>query len=117
MVRSRIKQRVFVLVSAAFFLGSAAIHAGQLYSTATAEPTPTPVETDQNATLTEQERGYELVLQREPDNVVALEGLATTRLQQNNGQGAIAPLEKLVKLNPERADYAALLSEAQQKSR
>jgi Flp pilus assembly protein TadD len=41
-------------------------------------------------------------------------GLANVRLQMNNKVGAIEPLEKLVKLNPNRADYKALLGQVRQ---
>ena len=68
------------------------------------------------AELEAQLRGYELVLKREPDNATALEGLANTRIQMNDYKGAIGPLEKLVKLNPGRSDYAALLNESKQKA-
>jgi len=62
--------------------------------------------------LAAQERGYQTVLQREPQNQTALEGLANVRLQMNNQVGAIEPWEKWVKLNPDRADYKALLGQA-----
>lgn len=69
----------------------------------------------QTAEWAQQAKGYEIVLQREPKNQVALEGLANARLQMNNAKGAIAPLEQLVKLNPNRLDYAKLLAETKKK--
>ena len=72
---------------------------------------PTPVAVSQESLLAAQERGYVGVLQREPQNQTALEGLANVRLHMNNKVGAIEPLEKLVKLNPDRADYKALLGQ------
>lgn len=116
MVRSRSKQRIFVLISAVFFFGSAAANAVHFFKDAVTEPATASVETNPGSGLVEQERGYELVLQREPNNQVALEGLANTRLEMNNSRGAIAPLEQLVKLHPDRADYVALLTEAHQKA-
>jgi Flp pilus assembly protein TadD len=64
--------------------------------------------------LDEQARGYESVLQREPENQTALRGLVETRLQQQNIKGAIAPLEKLATLNPTDSKYGTLLAEAKQ---
>ena len=74
-----------------------------------------PVAVSQESLLAAQERGYQTVLQREPQNQTALEGLANVRLQMNNQVGAIEPLEKLVKLNPDRLDYKALLEQAKGK--
>jgi cytochrome c-type biogenesis protein CcmH/NrfG len=56
------------------------------------------------------------VLKREPDNEVALEGLANTYIATDNFKEAIEPLEKLVKLNLGRSDYANLLKESKQKA-
>lgn len=58
--------------------------------------------------------GYQMVIEREPENVNALEGLLETRLKQGNLQGLIAPLESLAQLNPQKTDYGILLAQTQQ---
>lgn len=68
----------------------------------------------QQSKLQDQARGYELVLQREPENQTALEGLVQARMQLRDQKGAIAPLEKLAALNPNRTEYAALLAQLKQ---
>ncbi|MBD2519805.1 tetratricopeptide repeat protein [Nostoc sp. FACHB-973] len=80
---------------------------------------------DQKSKLEDQVRGYELVLQREPENQTALKGLLEARLQllsqkekaevkPSDIQVVIEPLEKLAKLNPEQSEYAVLLAQAKQ---
>ncbi|MDP5339344.1 MAG: tetratricopeptide repeat protein [Nodularia sp. (in: cyanobacteria)] len=74
---------------------------------------------DQLSKLQDEVRGYELVLQREPENQTALNGLLKARLQllslkQGDIQGVIEPLEKLAKLNPEQSEYGVLLAQAKQ---
>ena len=64
--------------------------------------------------LVAQAKGYELVLQREPDNSTALRGLLEIRLQQGDLKGAIVPLEKLAQVKSEESDYAVLLAQARQ---
>lgn len=64
--------------------------------------------------LAAQAKGYELVLQREPDNSTALQGLLEIRLQQGDLKGAIVPLEKLAQVKNEESDYAVLLAQARQ---
>lgn len=71
--------------------------------------------------LQAQEQGYEAVLEREPDNQTALEGLLQIRLQKLQSGGGdieevISPLQKLAELNPERTEYQLLLAQAQQQT-
>lgn len=68
----------------------------------------------QSSALEAQARSYEVVLEREPDNEIVLRGLLQTRVQMGDVEGAIAPLEKLVSLYPDRTDYAILLGQAKQ---
>ncbi|HYW21494.1 MAG TPA: tetratricopeptide repeat protein [Nodularia sp. (in: cyanobacteria)] len=74
---------------------------------------------DQLSKLQDEVRGYQLVLQREPENQTALNGLLQARLQllslkQGDIQGVIEPLEKLAKLNPQQSEYGVLLAQAKQ---
>jgi tetratricopeptide (TPR) repeat protein len=92
------------------------------------EPSPTDTASkgnsptvDPKSKLQDEVRGYELVLQREPENQAALKGLLQSRLQllslgQGDVKGVIEPLEKLVKLNPEETRYAVLLAQAKQQT-
>ena len=111
-------KQIFALVSMVSFGGSAIFGVVSLFGSGLSsqhqqKSAIAPV--SQESLLAAQERGYQTVLQREPQNQTALEGLANVRLQMNNKVGAIEPLEKLVKLNPDRADYKALLRQAKGK--
>ncbi len=66
--------------------------------------------------LEAQARGYELVLQREPDNETALQGLLEVKLQLQDLPGSIDVLEKLVRLKPEQTNYAVLLAQAKEQT-
>lgn len=78
-------------------------------------PSPTAtLSTQKLEELEAQAKGYELVVQREPQNEVALRGLLETRLRLGDIQGSISPLEQLTKLKPEQTDYAILLAQAKQ---
>jgi cytochrome c-type biogenesis protein CcmH/NrfG len=94
------------------FAGSTLLGIGSLYINAFQEPKDTaPTATSsQDTQLKAQVRGYELVLQREPNNQLALQGLVQARLQMKDFQGAVEPMEKLVKLNPNNVQYKALLA-------
>ena len=80
-------------------------------------PNPSPVATANAsglAALQDQARGYAAVLEREPENPTALRGLLEAKLKLGDVAGAIPPLEKLAKLNPEQSEYAILLAQAKQ---
>ena len=88
---ARIKQ-IFALVSMVGFGGSAifgvvSLLGSGLSSQHQQKPAIAPV--SQESLLAAPEREYETVLQREPQNQTALEGLANVRLQMNNKVGAI----------------------------
>lgn len=86
------------------------------------QPSPTPTQTVQTEKISElqsQALGYELVLQREPNNQTTLRGLLEVRLElirlgQGKIEDVIDPLEKLSELNPENRDYSILLAQAKE---
>ncbi len=81
----------------------------------TAAGTGTPALTPRRrGELESQARGYELVLEREPENQTALRGLLEVRLELVDIPGTIAPLTKLAELHPEEANYGLLLAQAQE---
>lgn len=75
---------------------------------------PSPLSQVEQEKLASQALGYQMVLEREPDNQTALRGLLDSRLQQGDLKQAIEPLEKLAQLNPQQSDYLLLLAEAKQ---
>ena len=81
----------------------------QLYSATISQVSP-----DEQAKLDAEARGYQKVLEREPNNNTALQGLLDIRLQQQDIEGVIKPLEKLAKLNSEQIEYSILLAQAKQ---
>jgi cytochrome c-type biogenesis protein CcmH/NrfG len=103
--------RVFVILSGLAFAGTTIVGTAELFSKAFQEPknTAQTAATAKSSQLEAQAKGYEAVLQREPENQQALQGLVQLKLQMNDLQGAIAPMEKLVKLNPDKPQYKALL--------
>lgn len=104
--------RFLIILSGLAFAGTSIFGMAELFMKGFQEPpknvqtaTPSP-----NSQLKEIEKGYERVLQREPENQFALQKLVEIRIQMNDLQGARAPMEKLVKLNPDNAQYKALLA-------
>lgn len=73
-----------------------------------------PSTEQQQQDLAEQARGYEAVLEKEPENESALQGLIEVRIKQGKIEAALPPLEKLADLNPDEDAYRILLAQAKQ---
>lgn len=117
--RSDLLKRLFMLGCLGAFVGSllaglVPIYLGRSQSQQAAVETTEAGAADPQAELRQRERGYEIVLEREPNNPVALEGLAQTRMALGDAAGAIAPLAALVSAYPDRADYQEQLDRARQ---
>ncbi|PSB06538.1 tetratricopeptide repeat-containing protein [Pleurocapsa sp. CCALA 161] len=107
---SRKLSRVVTLVLGLGFAGSTLVIAlGSVFS----QPNNNVAATDPDAPSMEEQiklqvTGYEKVLEREPKNVTALEGLAQIYIQ-TDPQKAIPSLEKLAQYYPEQKQYAGIL--------
>ena len=87
---------------------------GDRPSTATSNGSNSPEVNEAQAELEARARGYELVLEREPDNQTAIEGLVDARIQLGDLEGVVEPLEKLAELNPNTPEYRVLLGQTKQ---
>ncbi|MEY3868356.1 MAG: tetratricopeptide repeat protein [Microcoleaceae cyanobacterium] len=120
--KRRVLVTVVMLLSLLAFVGFSVIPlvSGILKENQVVSRSPSPSQMATAAAqsdLQAQARGYELVLQREPDNQTALKGLLQVRLElirlkQAQIKDVIAPLEKLAKLNPDNVEYSVLLAQA-----
>ena len=75
---------------------------------------PNSLSTAQASQIQAQAQGYTQVLQKEPDNQVALKGLLDAKLQLGDIKGSLIPLEKIAALNPQTPDYTVLLAQTKQ---
>ncbi|WP_250125886.1 tetratricopeptide repeat protein [Chroococcidiopsis sp. CCMEE 29] len=109
--------KIVLVLAAVGFVGVSMI---PLLSTAIRESQPSTVATpaisqtpmaEQRSQLEGEARGYEVVLQREPENQTALQGLVQVRIQLGDLQGAIAPLEKLIAFYPNQTEYRLVLGQ------
>lgn len=103
------KKKLLAMVSVVSFVGSTVFAVVPLIQHAMRPQQPASVSPE--SSLQQQARGYELVLQREPNNQVALEKLSLLRLQLKDTKGSVELLEKLAKLYPDRQDYQVLLQQ------
>ncbi|WP_202950236.1 M48 family metallopeptidase [Gloeocapsa sp. PCC 73106] len=103
-----------VLISGLGFLTSTVFLLFELLRNPAPAPQATTETQSELEQLKAQEQGYQLVLEREPDNTTALQGLVEVRLQLNDLEGAIAPLEKLIALYPQEENLKMLLGTIQQ---
>lgn len=112
----KILQKTFIIASGLAFLGMMTVPMLTVLR-GNANQTEVPSQgTPQQPTAADLERlkklaeGYEKVLEREPDNPNALQGLVESRLQMGDLPGAIAPMEKLTKIYPEEEGLKQLLA-------
>ncbi|MBD2415466.1 hypothetical protein FACHB389_19215 [Nostoc calcicola FACHB-389] len=105
------RQRILTIVSLVSFVGSTVFAAIPAIQQAIQSPKSVTASVSPESALQQQVKGYELVLQREPENQLALEKLSLLRLKLKDAKGAMEPLEKLVKLHPEREDYKVVLQQ------
>jgi cytochrome c-type biogenesis protein CcmH/NrfG len=114
-----ILQRFLVIVFSVIFLGSTGVFLLEMFKGDSSarqnanKPTPSTSPIEQ---LQAKAKGYETVLAREPNNPIALQGLAEARLAAQDFKGAIVPLEKLVKLNPQQEQLKAILAAVKQQA-
>lgn len=111
----KLLQRFVIIISGLAFLGSTGFFLIEALLSPNQQPEEAPISAA-DPDLAEQARGYELVLEREPENPAALQGLADARIKMDDLEGAIAPLEKLVELYPEAEEIQALLSVVRQQA-
>ena len=78
---------------------------------------PTDSQAGMSPELLQQEiEGYQAVLEREPDNRIALSGLVELSLQSGNLAVALEPLERMVELEPEDLNLRLLLAQLKMQS-
>lgn len=87
---------------------------GNPSATTTPSAGQSPEAADVRTELEARAKGYESVLEREPDNETAMRGLVEARIQLGDLEGVIEPLEKLAEMSPDVPEYRILLGQAKQ---
>ncbi|MBD2139344.1 tetratricopeptide repeat protein [Anabaena sp. FACHB-1237] len=105
------KKRIVTYISLCSFCGSMLFGAFNTIKQSLERPAQQQKAVSTEDQVQNQVKGYELVLQREPNNQMALENLSIIRLKTGDNQGAIALLEKLVQQHPDRQDYKTVLAD------
>jgi len=115
--RSRWFVNLVLALGAVFFIGASMLPlfegmVGDRQPAQEATPTASQTSRSQSSSpLVDRAQEYELVLKQEPDNQAALKGLVEARIRQRDFPGAIAPLEKLIALNPNEGLYHLVLGQ------
>jgi predicted Zn-dependent protease len=106
--------KIIIIVSGLAFLASSLLGLGGIIATSFNQPAAKEnASQSQSSQLNAQEKGYIAVLQREPKNKTALEGLTkivATRMQLGDVPGTRASLQKLIEFEPENKTYKELLT-------
>ena len=108
------KKRIVTYIGLLSFGGSMLFGGVNTIKQAWEKPKQAVVQTAETE-LQKQIKGYELVLQREPNNQMALEKLSIIRIKSGDNKGAITLIEKLIKLHPDRQDYKTVLANTKKK--
>jgi hypothetical protein len=106
-------KKAIVIVSGVAFLGSSLMGlAGLIGSSFQSSAQGEKATQSQNAQILAQEKGYIAVLQREPKNPTAIEGLeqiVNAKAMSGDLQGAKSTIAALVKIDPKNKNYQAAL--------
>ncbi len=119
------KEKFVVLISVVSFFGTTAVGAVKMWQEIAKQPAPsaqaTPVIAKPDL-IQRRISGYETVLAKDPKNAEArqglqlsLEDLTNSYIAADNYQASVAPLERLLKDYPDRADYKKALAESRRK--
>jgi tetratricopeptide (TPR) repeat protein len=106
-----ILKKGFIILSGGAFVLFSVAEVIQMVSKPTKPPanTQNQVESSPEARLEKEMQGYQLVLDKEPNNVFALEKLVEVNLQLGNLAQALPLTEKLVALQPTNQRYQDVL--------
>ncbi|BAW97311.1 hypothetical protein NIES970_22620 [[Synechococcus] sp. NIES-970] len=105
-------QKIILFIGAGSFAATAMVPViGGIVESMNQSATTEIGQADQEAQLKEQEAGLVAVLEREPDNVNALQGLVQVRLALGDLEGARPHLARLVELYPEEQVLQDLLAQ------
>lgn len=102
------RRKVTLVAGLLFFLGMGqSVIASFMASNPNSQNSTQATETLVSEQL-DMESGYQIVLEREPNNQTALQGLVQARMAKEDWQGMIAPLDQLIALNPQEESAIAL---------
>jgi len=108
-------QKILILASGGFFLvstGSGLL--GMFNNDQQTNQAQISQQNGKNQVLEQQAMGYEKVLEKEPKNQFALDGLIKTRVEMNDLDGLQAQMERLIKLYPDEPSFQEVMKAIEQ---